>query len=112
MANIAKLDKYIEKGKISKLKSLLKSKDIETVVKAIGGLAKVGGEDAQNTVTLLADDPYNDEKVRAAALRGLGSCGNSASMTLLNYYLQNEKNEVLLAAVKDAIVELRKNLVN
>ena len=112
MANIAKLDKYVSKGKVSKLISLLKSKDPETVIKAIPGLAQVGGEEALNTITLLAEDDEKSEEIRAAAIRGLGVCGNSASMTLLNYYLQNEKSETIVAAVKDAIVELRGKLNN
>ena len=109
MANIAKLDAYVDKKKVKKIISLTKSKEAADIIKAVEALAKIGGEDALNTITLLAENSA-DEDVRAAAMAGMGVCGNSASMTLLNYFMKNEKSEKILAAVKPAIAALRGKL--
>lgn len=105
MSKLEKIQKDIEKGKEAPLIKLAQDKEKEVRLAAIAGMGKVGKDDSFNAIVpaMLIDE---DPDIRAAAALALGVMKNSHASAHLRYYLEREKDEKVIAAIKTAISNL------
>lgn len=105
MSKLDKIQKLIEKGKEAPLIKLASDKDKEIRLAAIAAMGKVGKDESFNAMVpemLIEDDP----DIRAAAALALGEMKNAHASAHLRYYLEREKDEKVVAALKTAISNL------
>ncbi len=105
MSKLDKIQKDIEKGKESALIKLASDKDKEVRLAAIAGMGKIGKDDSFNAMvpSMLIDE---DPDIRAAAATALGVMKNAHASAHLRYYLEREKDEKVVAAIRSAIAAL------
>ena len=100
-----KLEKLAAKGKGAAIVKFIKSKDPEIVNDAIAALGKCGGEDAINALTGLTNSL--DKAIKIDAIKALGSAGGAYNATLFAHDLTTEKDPDVLAAIKEALGQIR-----
>lgn len=105
-----KLAKLAGKGKGAKLLKFLKNKDASVVLDAVKALGQCGGEDAINALTGLANE--GEKNLRIAAIKALGQCGGSYNLTLFTHDVAQEKDEDVLAAIREALEQIKARLKN
>ncbi|MCD7807652.1 MAG: HEAT repeat domain-containing protein [Lachnospiraceae bacterium] len=109
MGKIEKVAKYVEKGKTDKLISLAQDKDKEVRLAAIEGLGQVPQtEDSQNVLIRMEEDP--DPEVRKAIIKTLGLSGDSYVITHLRLVLSREKDESMIAVIREALANIEKRV--
>lgn len=105
MSKLDKIQSCIEKAKEGPLIKLANDKDKAVKLAAIAAMGKVGKDDSFNAMvpSMLIDD---DPEIRAAAALALGEMKNAHASAHLRYYLEREKDEKVVAAIKTAIANL------
>lgn len=103
-----KFAKLAAKGKGGAIAKFLKNKDLDVVMDAIAALGKCGGEDAINALTGLSST--GDKPLKIAAIKALGECGGAYNTTLFSYDLTKETDPDIVAALKDALGQIRNRI--
>ena len=105
MSKLEKIQKYVAKGKESRLLKLTHDKDQEVRMAAIAGLGQVGKDDGFNALITMMTDP--SPEIRAASARALGVMKNEHAKAHLAYRLEHETDERVIGAIKETIAALR-----
>lgn len=105
MGKLDKVAKAVEKGKEAPLIKLMNDKDKEVVLAAIEAAGKIGKDDSFNV--LIVQLTSSDAAIRAASAAALGVMGNDHARAHLTHSLENEKDPVVIAALKNSIQSLR-----
>ncbi|MCD7842738.1 MAG: HEAT repeat domain-containing protein [Lachnospiraceae bacterium] len=109
MGKIDKVAKLVEKGKTDKLIALAQDKDKEVRLAAIEGLGQVPQtEDSQNVLIRMEEDP--DPEIRKAIIKTLGLSGDSYVITHLRLSLSHEKDESVVAAIREALAKIEERI--
>lgn len=104
---IEKIQKLTEKGKSDKVIKFLDNDSSEVVIAALNALSQIKDEDSVNSIAHMID--AEDASVRAEAAKALGSIGTEYAKTYLMHRMSSEKDETVLAAIKDALHAIAAN---
>ena len=96
--DLSKIQKLQEKGKSDKIIKYLSSSDDTVVVAALEALSRIKDEDSVNH---MIDNP--DPKIRVEAAKALGSIGTEYAKTYLLHRLNEEQDETVKTAIKEAL---------
>lgn len=108
MGNInKKVDKLIAKRQWDKLLLGLKEADGEAKLKIAEACGKAGGSGCIDILSVLLNDPEQDQVLQMTAITSLGVIGNDRCITLLRYFREHVQNEDVIAAVDDAIRQIK-----
>jgi len=103
--HMARIKKYVAKKNTDLLVPLTTANNTEVRIAAMDGLATVKGSVAYNTLIPFLHDP--NPEIRAAAATSLGKLGVTTAGTYLNYFLDLEQDETVIAAMRAARAQLR-----
>ena len=106
MSKLAKVEKYVNKGKEGELIKLLGEKEKEVRLAVIEGMGKIGRDDSFNRLIDLIKDP--DADIRVAAANALGALRNGHASEHLRHCIEKESDEKVIAAMKEALASLRR----
>ena len=95
--DLSKIQKLQEKGKSDKIIKYLSSSDDTVVVAALEALSRIKDEDSAHMI----DNP--DPKIRVEAAKALGSIGTEYAKTYLLHRLNEEQDETVKTAIKEAL---------
>ena len=95
--DLSKIQKLQEKGKSDKIIKYLSS----VVVAALEALSRIKDEDSVNSIAHMIDNP--DPKIRVEAAKALGSIGTEYAKTYLLHRLNEEQDETVKTAIKEAL---------
>ena len=99
--NANKIDRLVEKKNGEKLSQLAGDKHLETAVAAIGGLGKVGGETAVNTLVSLLHSP--DKQIRLATAKAMGEMKDARTRMHVSHQVTVETDAEVKAALQEAL---------
>ena len=99
--DLSKIQKLQEKGKSDKIIKYLSSSDDTVVVAALEALSRIKDEDSVNSIAHMIDNP--DPKIRVEAAKALGSIGTEYAKTYLLHRLNEEQDETVKTAIKEAL---------
>ncbi len=107
MSKLDKVQKYVDKSKEAGLIKLANDKDKEVRLAAIAGMGKIGKDDSFNVLISMMADP--DPDIRAADAAALGAMKNEHADAHLRHRLELESDARVTQAIKDALLNIRKN---
>ena len=99
--DLSKIQKLQEKGKSDKIIKYLSSSDDTVMVAALEALSRIKDEDSVNSIAHMIDNP--DTKIRVEAAKALGSIGTEYAKTYLLHRLNEEQDETVKTAIKEAL---------
>lgn len=105
--NIDKINRYAEKGKVSKILPYLKSKNQETRIAAIRALGNCEkNEEAINNLTSMM--PFvTDKAERIAVFDALGNLGKEQSFYQISHYFDKETDPEIREVMRKAMGKIR-----
>jgi HEAT repeat protein len=99
-----KIEAYAHKRKSVKIAPLLQDKKKEIRLAAIKALGTIGDDNSVNGLIAYLSDP--DPEIRTQVAHSMGTICKDVCKTHLQYRIQSEKDEHVLAAIRESIASI------
>lgn len=108
MGNInKKVDKLIAKRQWDKLLHNLGEADGDSKLKIAKACGMAGGSGCIDILSVLLNDPGQDQSLQMETITSLGRIGNDRCVTLLRYFRENVQNTEVISAVDASVRQIK-----
>ncbi len=108
MGNInKKVDKLIAKRQWDKLLHNLGEADGDSKLKIAKACGMAGGSGCIDILSVLLNDPGQDQSLQMETITSLGRIGNDRCITLLRYFRENVSNGDVISAVDASVRQIK-----